>query len=49
MVIAGIVLVILALIGIARTITLPLGVLLVLIGIAWDLLYFAGHTVALIF
>lgn len=49
MVIAGIVLIILALAGVARALTLPLGALLVLIGIAWDLMYFAGHTVALIF
>ncbi len=49
MVILGIILVVLAAFGVARIITLPLGCLLIILGLVWDTMHFIGHTVALIF
>lgn len=49
MVIAGIILLILGVCGVLRIVTLPLGCLLVILGLVWDIVHFVGHTVALIF
>lgn len=49
MVVIGVVLLVLAIFGIARPLTVPLGVALVVIGLIVDILYFLGHTLTLIF
>lgn len=49
MVVVGIILFVLGCCGIARIITLPLGCLLIIIGVLMDVLHFIGHTVALVF
>jgi hypothetical protein len=49
MVILGIILLVLGLFGIARPLLIPLGAIMLTIGLIWDILYFVGHGVALIF
>ncbi|MGV0042033.1 hypothetical protein [Mycobacterium colombiense] len=49
MVIAAIILLILAALGVLRTITLPLGLALLVLGIIWDIIAFTGHAVGAIF
>ena len=49
MVFTGLVLLFLALCGIARALFVPLGLLLVVCGVIWDVLHFVAHGVALIF
>lgn len=49
MVILGIILIVLAIAGVARALLLPLGTLLLLLGIVFDLMHFIGHTFALVF
>lgn len=45
----GLLLLVLGLFGVARGLFLPLGVLLLCVGLIWDVLHFVGHTAALIF
>lgn len=49
MVIAGILLLILAVCGILRPVTFPLGLILVTVGVVWDIIHFIVHGVSLIF
>ncbi|HZQ30504.1 MAG TPA: hypothetical protein VFB19_02075 [Mycobacterium sp.] len=49
MVIAGIILVVLGLFGIARAVTLPLGGVLIVIGLIWDIIALTGHALTAIF
>lgn len=49
MVIAGIVLLILAALGVWRALTLPLGAILLICGVIWDIIAFTGHAITAVF
>lgn len=49
MFVLGLILVVLALLGIGRALLLPLGVVLLVIGALVDVVYLFGHTLALVF
>ena len=50
MVIAGIILLILGIVfGVLRPVTVPLGAVLLCIGIVWDVIAFTGHAITAVF